>query len=199
MTVLLNHRTTTLTTHLNRQTIRIGAVSCMTVKATSRNNGLCDNSIFTKGTKFPLIDSYVTSYFIARFDTTIGKSPVIKTGLTYKYIKIFVLGPLSIFLYANCHRQLTTLILLCQRMPFINIKISPITVHMKFAPLAAFYDDIHTIDRLVGKIEIQGGDIGRNRHTSIVWINSGLLTYQCGILGAGTARQLEHRDTKTQR
>ena len=184
MTIFLNHRTTTLTTHLHRQTIRIGAVSCVAVETTSWYNGLCDNGIFIKRTKFALIDAYITTHLIAWFDTTIGKSPVIKTSLTYKDIKVFILGPLPIFLRADSHGQLATLILFCQRMPFVDIKISPFTVHMKFPPLFTFNCYIHTVDSLIGKVKIQGSDIGRNRHTYIIGIDFWQLTCQCRIIGS---------------
>ena len=86
-------------------------------------------------------------------------------------------------------QQFATSVLLCQFMPVVNIKISPITVSMQIAALTAFYHHIHAVDFLIGIIKIQRGNICRNGHTYIIRINGWLLIHHRRTRGSFATRR----------
>ena len=56
-------------------------------------------------------------------------------------------------------------------MPLVNIKVSPLTLHMQFATLTASNLDVDGINASINDIEIQGSNTVGNGHTHIVWID----------------------------
>ena len=171
MTVFLNHRTATLTTHLQSDTIGIRAVGRMAVETTAWHHGLRQDSVFIKGMDIPLVDADIASHLIARLDTAIGQSPVVEALAADENRKVLVLCPLAVFLHADRHRQLSALVLFCQLVPVVDVEVGKVTLSMYLSAFTALDDHIHTVDRLIGKVKVQWCNIGRDCHPDIVRID----------------------------
>ena len=182
LTVLLDHRASTFSSHLQGDTVGVRAVGCMAVKATAWYDGLCQNSIFIEGVDVSLIDADVAPHLIAGLDATIGQAPVVESVFAHEDRKVLISRPLTVFLHADCHFKLSSLVLFCQLVPVVDIEISTVALSMKHSALAALNDHIHAVDRLISKVEVQWCDIGRYRHTDIIGIDRWQLLCLCRVL-----------------
>ena len=170
VSVLLDQRPSPLASHLQGETVRMGPIGRMTIKAPAWNRRLRQDGILVESTQAALINADVTTYLIARFDATIGQPPLIECIRTYYHLKILVLPPLPVFFLTHGKYQLTAFVLLGQCVPFIDIKISQSAIAVHLAPFTASDDDIHTVDGLVNHIKVQWRNIRRNGHPDIVRI-----------------------------
>ena len=171
LTILLYHGSPTLATHLQGDTVGVGAIGCMTVEATTGHNRLCQDSIFIKGMDIPLVYTDIATHLIARFDTTVGQTPIIKRVLTDTNREILILFPLSFFLHTNGNGQFAPDVLFGKRMPVGYIEISPSAIYMQFPSFATLNDHIHTFNILISNVEVQGSDTGRNGYTDVIRID----------------------------
>ena len=182
LAVFLNHRTTALTAHLQSDAVGVRAVRRMAVEAASRHDGLHQDGIFVESAEVALIDPDVTTHLIAGLDAPIGQSPLVETVVAHVNRKILILLPLAVLLHTDRHRQCAALILSRQLLPVVDIEISPRTVGMDFSALRASDGHIHSINILIGEVEVQRRDIRRNRHPDIVGIDLRLLINLSRIL-----------------
>ena len=112
LTIFLYHGTPTLATHLQGNTVGIGTVGCMTIKASAWHNGLCKDGSLIKITEITLVDADIAPHLVAWFYTAIGQSPFVQIIFAYIDIKVIILCPLAVFLHTNREGDFSTSVLL---------------------------------------------------------------------------------------
>ena len=137
LAVFLDHRSPTLTTHLQGNTVGIRPIGCMAVETSSRYHRLRQDSILIEGMYIALIDADVATHFIAGFDTPIGEPPLVETVFADKDIKVVILRPMPVGLDTDGECNLTALVLCRQRLPVVNVKVCPFAADVNLTAFTA--------------------------------------------------------------
>ena len=185
--VLLYHRTTAFAAYLHRNAVGIGAVGRVAVEAAARHGGLGQDGVLAEGVDVALVDADVAAHLVAGLDAAVGQPPVVERGLTDVYPEVAVLRPLAVLLGADGHGELAAPVLAGQLVPLIDAEVGPLAVGVQLATLRALHHYVHAVDGLVGKVEVQRGDVGGDGHADVVGVDVGQLVNLCGILRMSSA------------
>ena len=154
----------------------------MAVDTHARHLGILKNGVFIESREVALVESHMTVNLIAWSDTPIGEPPLIEGVRTDADGEVLVLCPPTIFPDANSKRQLSAFVLLRQLMPLVNVKVGIVTLDMQFSTFGAFHNHIHQLNTGLKAVEVQRGNLRRNRHPYIVGIDRWQLIYLRRIL-----------------
>ena len=161
----------------------------MAVETPAWDCTLLEYGILVEVLEIALIDADIASHLVAWLDAPIGQSPLVEGGFAHPDVKIPILCPFPVLLYTDRHRDLPATVLHRQVVPVVDAEVCEVAGGMYLSALASPGYHIHPVYLLINDIEVEWGDICRNRHTDIVGIDLRQTVY-CTVLRLFASRQL---------